>query len=370
MPYPAPRYGIPSRRPSTPAPLHRRPSMLFAYLSLDMDSLTHIVLGAAIGEVLAGRKLGKKALLIGAIANSLPDIDIVAAFWLPTARDVLAHRGITHSFLFVAVMTPLLSLLAGRLFPRARMTRRDWWVFFGVELFAHIFIDAFNAYGTGWFEPFDHYRVSFHLLFVADPFYSIWLVIAFIVLLVLRAAHPARRKWAFTGILLSSAYLCYCLSNKMHVDRQAKADLLAQHHPFTRYFSTPTPLNSWLWYIVAKDSSGFYTGYRSVFDRQATDFRYQPRADSLLHPFLDHSDVRCLLQFSQGYYTVEHWGDTVVFNDLRFGEIKGWEDPKAHFVFHYFLQRPGENGVVMQRGRFAGWDGRALKTFVRRVRGN
>ncbi len=77
-----------------------------------MDSLTHIVLGAAIGELMAGRKLGKKALLIGAIANSLPDIDFVASMWMPTAQDVWAHRGLTHSLVFVLVMTPLLAWLA------------------------------------------------------------------------------------------------------------------------------------------------------------------------------------------------------------------------------------------------------------------
>src|SRR5579872_707896 len=98
-----------------------------------MDTLTHIVLGAAIGEVFAGRKLGKKALLIGAVANSLPDIDIVAALWLDTARDVCAHRSITHSFLFVVVMAPLLAFLAGRLLPRTGMTRVGWWGFFSVE---------------------------------------------------------------------------------------------------------------------------------------------------------------------------------------------------------------------------------------------
>ncbi len=53
-----------------------------------MDTITHIVLGAAVGEVLAGKKLGKKALLIGAIAGNLPDIDFVASFWLDSARDV------------------------------------------------------------------------------------------------------------------------------------------------------------------------------------------------------------------------------------------------------------------------------------------
>ena len=335
-----------------------------------MDSLTHIVLGAAMGELLAGRTLGKKALLLGAIANSLPDIDFLASFWLDTARDVWAHRGITHSFLFVVVMTPILSGLAARLFPRSGMTRGHWWLFFGVELLAHIFIDAFNAYGTGWFEPFSRYRVAFHVLFVADPLVSIWLAIAAVVLILLRRDHPTRRKWAWISLACAIGYLGYALANKAAIDHQARADLAAQHHPYTRYFSTPTPMNCFLWYIVAEDSGGFYTGYRSVFDHQPTQFRFQPRGRRLLKPFLEHSDVHYLLRFSQGFYTVEEWGDTVVFNDLRFGEMKGWEDPKARFVFHYYLQRPGENGVVIQRGRFAGWDRRTFRIFIRRIRGN
>ncbi|HEY4107448.1 metal-dependent hydrolase [Puia sp.] len=335
-----------------------------------MDTLTHIVLGAAIGEVLAGRKLGKNALLFGAAANSLPDIDFVASFWLPTARDVWAHRGLTHSFLFLAFMTPVLAFLAARALPRSGMTRRDWWLFFGVEIFAHLFIDAFNAYGTGWFEPFNHYRVSFHVLFVADPFFSVWLAISFAALLILRRNHPARRKWAWAGLLLSTAYLCYCITNKLRIDDHARADLQAQHHTYTRYFSTPTPLNNWLWYIVAEDSGGFYTGYRSMFDHKPTQFRFQPKAKRLLKPYLEHPDVHYLMRFCQGFYTVEEWGDTVVFNDLRFGEMKGWEDPKARFVFHYYLQRPDENEIIVQRGRFAGWDRHSLRIFIRRIRGN
>ncbi|HEY6901521.1 MAG TPA: metal-dependent hydrolase, partial [Puia sp.] len=68
--------------------------------ALEMDSITHIVLGATVGEALAGRKLGKRAMLLGAIANSFPDIDFIGSFWMGTARDVWTHRGITHSILF------------------------------------------------------------------------------------------------------------------------------------------------------------------------------------------------------------------------------------------------------------------------------
>src|SRR5260221_3993966 len=157
-----------------------------------MDSITHIVLGATVGEALAGRKLGKKAMLLGAIANSLPDIDFVGSFWLSTARDIWAHRGITHSFLFVLVMTPVLAFVAGKLYPRSGMTRRDWGLFFGLQLFIHLFIDAFNAYGTGRFEPFSHHRVAVHVLLLAAPIYTICLVLLTPAILLLPMNRPAR----------------------------------------------------------------------------------------------------------------------------------------------------------------------------------
>lgn len=367
-----------------------------------MDSITHIVLGATVGEALAGRKLGKRAMLLGAIANSLPDIDAIGSFWLGTAKDVLAHRGITHSFLFVAVMTFVLAAIAERVYSRrgaggggaagvgggasgagdrgaaggvgggagSGMSRKDWWIFFGVELLLHIFIDAFNAYGTGWFEPFSHYRVSFHVLFVADPFYTVWLLLSFFALLLLRKGSRARKGWVWVGLVGSSLYLGYCISNKLQIDSRVKKDMAAQGIGHTRYFSTPTPLNNWLWYVVAEDSGGFHTGYRSMFDHQPTHFRWLPRNVKLLEPFRGHEDLEYLLRFSQGYFTVEQWGDTLVYNDLRFGEIRGWADPKARFVFHYFLQYPDQNGVVVQRGRMDGWNRRTLRVFVRRIRGN
>jgi inner membrane protein len=151
-----------------------------------------------------------------------------------------------------------------------------------------------------------------------------------------------------------------------------KKELEGQQIACRRYFTTPTPLNSWLWYIVAEDSVGYHTGYLSLFDRQRPiDFQFFPRNDTLLMPFREQEDVRALLRFAQGYYTVEKWNDTLlVFNDLRFGQMKGWEDGRAHFVFHYFLQHPGDNAVIVQRGRFAGWNVRTFRDFVRRIWGN
>ena len=77
-----------------------------------MDTLTHIAIGACIGEVVLHKQLGKKALLWGILAQSIPDIDFIAAFWLDPSENLLAHRGFTHSFLFAIFISLSMSLAA------------------------------------------------------------------------------------------------------------------------------------------------------------------------------------------------------------------------------------------------------------------
>jgi inner membrane protein len=335
-----------------------------------MDTITHIALGACIGELVAGRKLGKKAIIIGAVANSLPDIDVVAASWLTADENVLAHRGFTHSLLFAVLVSLLLAYICRRVFISSAVAFKAWLFFFITELTAHIFLDSLNAYGTAWFEPFSHYRVSFNTIFVADPLFSLWIGIAFLVLLVLKRNHT-KKKWVIAfGLGISNLYLLYCVINKVNTNADVKAQLRAQNIHYTSYFTTPTPFNNFLWYVVAGNDSGFYTGYYSVFaPDKKIDLYFFPRNDSLIKPIRNEDEVKNLLRFSQGFYTVERWNDTLVFNDLRFGQIVGWQKPDAKFVFHYFLQRPGANALVLQRGRFENWDGKATESLINRIKG-
>ncbi|MHA4809337.1 metal-dependent hydrolase [Flavitalea flava] len=336
-----------------------------------MDTITHIVLGATLGDAILGRRLGKKAMVLGAVAQSLPDIDFVASFWLDTPHDVYAHRGITHSLLFVLVLGLLLAGASAWKYKEYPISRQRWLFFWSLQLLVHIVLDAFNAYGTGWFEPFSHHRFSFNVLFVADPFFSVWLGISFLALLILKKDNPARKGWIGFGLILSCSYLGYCIINKNRIASAVQKELQRQQITETRFFTTPTPMNSWLWYIVVADQHGYYTGYRSVFDKQPTiDFHYFPRNDSLLTPFRKDEGVRPLLKFCQGYYTIDRWkGGGLVFNDLRFGQIKGWEDGQAPFVFHYFLEHPDDNTVIVQRGRFAGWNRQTVRDFIKRIGG-
>jgi len=336
-----------------------------------MDSITHLALGACMGEAFAGKTVGKKAMLWGAMAQSIPDIDFITSFWMDTSSNLLAHRGFTHSFLFCAIITPLFALLAERLHRPHNIRLGKWMLFFGAVIFIHIFIDAFNNYGVGWFEPFSHQRISFNTIYVADPFFSIWPGIACVALLYLSRWKPQRKKWWRMGLGLSALYLMYCLINKAQVDKDVKDILQKQQIRYTKYFTSPAPLQNWLWYVVAGNDSGYHVGFRSIFDnKKEISFQYFPCNDSLLRPVEDHEDLQRLIRFSKKYYTVEKWGDTLVFNDLRFGQIIGWENPKGKFVFHYFLQHPDDNKLVVQRGRFEGWNRQTALNLVKRIRGN
>lgn len=336
-----------------------------------MDSLTHIALGACMGEAFAGKTVGKKTMLWGVLAQSIPDIDFIASFWLNTSDNLLAHRGFTHSFLFAALITPIIAFTAYSLHKPHNISFIRWILFIGSVIFMHDFLDAFNNYGVGWFEPFSHARISFNTIYVADPFFSIVPGIALVLLLLLRQKNTRRKTIWKIGLIFPLFYLLYALSNKMYVTNKTKKILALQNISYNKLLITPAPLQTWLWFVVAGNGSGFYTGYRSVFDnQQKIDLHFTPQNDSLKALVKAPEQINKLIRFSQQFYTLEKRKDSLILYDLRFGQIIGWQDNTEQYAFYYYLQPDVDNTLVVQRGRFAKWDKTSFQTLIRRIKGN
>ena len=81
-----------------------------------MDSLTQITLGAAVGEVVLGKKIGNRAIMWGAVAGTIPDLDVIANFFLDDMGALAFHRGFTHSIAFAVIMPWLIGWLVWRLY--------------------------------------------------------------------------------------------------------------------------------------------------------------------------------------------------------------------------------------------------------------
>jgi inner membrane protein len=124
--------------------------------------------------------------------------------------------------------------------------------------------------------------------------------LALIILIVTKHGWRQRRKWWTMGLGLSAIYLLYCLFNKTMINSEVKSIMKKQNIQYERYFTTPTTLQNWLWYVVAGNDSGYYVGYRSVFDsKKQIDFEYFPRSESLLDSVEDSEGLQKLKRFSQ-----------------------------------------------------------------------
>ena len=323
------------------------------------------------GEAFAGKTVGKKAMLWGILAQSIPDVDFIASFWLKTSDNLLAHRGITHSLLFALLITPIIAGYAYTLHKPHNISLKKWILFIGSVIFIHLFLDAFNNYGVGWLEPFSHVRISFNTIYVADPFFSIIPGVALLMLLFIKQKSTVR-KWIWkTGLIIPFLYLLYSLANKLYVTAETEKILAAQNINFNKLLITPAPLQTWLWFIAAGNDSGFYTGYRSVFDKQPSlELHFKPQNNNLIHLVKEPDQLNKLIRFSQGFYTIEQRKDSMVFYDLRFGQIIGWQNPLEDYAFYYYLQPDVDNTLVVQRGRFAKWDRQSFNSLIDRIKGN
>jgi inner membrane protein len=336
-----------------------------------MDSLTHIVLGAAIGEAVLGKKIGRHAMLWGAIADTIPDFDVFAAPCFSSAQQLMVHRGITHSFLFVLCISPLLGWLLSKWYKNAALNWKSWtWLFF-LGLFSHILLDSLTAYGTGWFEPFSSYRVSFNTIFVADVFYTVPFLIFVLVALIAKNGSPRRIKWNKTGLIISTLYLIFTIVNKWHVHDKMQESFTKEHIPTSDFVTTPTPLNNFLWMAYTPDSTGYWFGYYSIFDKTNTiDYFHVNKNDSLLIPYADNKSVKILKQFSKGYYCVAQKDSSLYFNDIRFGQVGAWDKPDSAFVFSFVISENADNSKALDRSKLKTSYTEAISSLVHRIEGN
>jgi inner membrane protein len=314
-----------------------------------MDPLTHLTLGACAGELLLGKKFGKKAMLFGALAANLPDLDTVTGLFVPGDQALLLHRGITHSLFFALLAGLLLAYLFSKWYPR--IGYGAFALFFCLEIGLHDLLDTCTSYGTGLLEPFSHKRFSFHFLFVVDPLFTISLLVATLVLLIRKTGDISRMKWAAGGISISLLYVGVALFCKSRLDPAAN-------------MTTPAPFNCLLWYCIKRTNTGYYTGYQSVFDKGPVSYEFHPQNSQLLttpEPYL--------IRFADGYYTVSGSGGRLYFNVLRFGQVQGWQTKDAPFILSYPLGTNRDENMIIQKGRLSGWNSRSVHQYLERIVG-
>ena len=308
-----------------------------------MDSLTQIVLGAAVGEVVLGKKVGNRAMLYGAIAGTIPDLDVLTRFFMDTVTATEWHRGFSHSIFFSVLFAPVFGWLVWRLNSKEDASWKDWsWLMFW-GLFTHPILDAFTTWGTQLFWPLK-IRLAFQSVFVIDPLYTVPFIIFLILALFQNRTALERKRYVKLGLIISSSYLLLTL--------------VLKGIAFGKFEMAN---------IETEDA--YLMGNYSFFDSKPIVFKSYPKNRELLGSLKSKDKIKRLIQITEGWYTISEKKGQLYFNDLRFGLIS-MDETDTQFAFSYKILPNGKDIIVEEMPKFKRDAKRLMASLWQRIGGN
>jgi inner membrane protein len=290
-----------------------------------MDSLSQAALGAAVAVAVMQRRTAVwKAAAFGAVAGTLPDLDVFVDHG-DAVLDMVLHRAETHALFWLTLFSlPLGGLMSA--LARERGHWRRWWLAAWLTLITHPLLDAMTVYGTQLFLPFTNAPVGVGSVFIIDPAYTLPLLVGVIAALALRG-HGSALRWNAAGLVLSTAYLGWGAMAQAHVESVARETLAAQGLKADHLLVTPTAFNTVAWRVVAIDEAGsaWREGYYSLLDApsppaQRITFDRFERGNALAAETAGFDRAERIRAFSRGFWAMDERDGRIVISDLRMGQ--------------------------------------------------
>lgn len=294
-----------------------------------MDSLTQALLGAATFAAVKDKDLGSKSLLIGAIAGTIPDLDVLLAPFYNEIEFLSIHRGLSHS-IFVAIGLSVILGEFGHRLSKQEHSRRSWMLAFFLALVTHSLLDCCTSFGTQIFSPFSSQLVAWNFIHVFEPTYTLILAVGLVLLFTVKKKARARQSLLRSTLLVSTAFLCWTVVSKALAKEKFTTELKIQGIEYEEMMLAPTPFNSILWHGIVKTSSGYCFGTYSLFDeREHITFFFEESANEALDQLRDLQLVQVYLAHTDGFplVKVDEEGNIRIYS-VKYGPVNYQGQPE------------------------------------------
>lgn len=309
----------------------------------DVEWITQAALGALIGELILGRRLGNRALAWGALFGILPKFDVLLYPLLDTAQKLAWHRGPSHSLLIMGLGSWGISQGLVKLWKRDKISKPLAGGFVFAVWSGHVLLDCFTVEGAALLWPFSSKRVAFNILYPVDFLITLPLVATVVWMTFLgeekakqsRSKKPQplskRRKLCYWGLGISAAYVAMAVGIKFLTSARFEADLSRRGTKYERRMESPTPFNILLWRSVVDRGSEFWVGYRSVFEYGATPVRWTvyPKKAENTAEIADMRETKTLMRHTDGWWIARPYAKGAWMGDLRIPESRTWGSKKG-----------------------------------------
>lgn len=334
-----------------------------------MDSLTQAALGAAVGHACWHRQLGRSALLLGAAAGVLPDLDVLAYPFMDEIQKLYWHRGESHSLFFAVLGSLFLGWLWRKTRWRDKLSLQRVAVGMFLVLVTHYAIDCFNIYGTQLLAPLSRHGFSVGNMFIIDPLYTLPLLAGVVFAGILRGRAGTRANRV--GLILSSLYVIFSLAAHGYADHTFRRRLAARNVEVQASLTGATPMNTLLWRHIARTPDAIYVGYFSLIaDRPRDEIRFQriSRNEHLVEPYRGQRNLEVIQWFSQGFWTARQTAKGLELADLRFGELRMQaNDPPDRWRYFFAWEIGKDPDLLVPRPRASDGFGEALGVLWRQL---
>lgn len=139
-----------------------------------MDLVTHGLMGTIMAAFGLKKKFGAISMVVLAIGNIAPDLDVVTFLRGPKAFYKY-HREVTHSLMGAAILWVLIS--AGIYFFTPLHDLLAIIGMVGAGIAGHLLLDSLTPWGLPLFYPFKSKKYSFDLIWFFDPFIILTMLI-------------------------------------------------------------------------------------------------------------------------------------------------------------------------------------------------
>ncbi|WP_310991161.1 metal-dependent hydrolase [Aequorivita marina] len=331
-----------------------------------MDSVTQIVLGAAVGEAVLGKKIGNKAMVLGAIAGTIPDLDVLSSNFADTVTALEIHRGFTHSIVFAVVFGLLFGWMLSLWDKRANL--KQWFWFWFLCFVTHPLLDAHTTWGTQLFWPLD-LRLAYKNIFVIDPLYTVPFLVFLILAMLQKRGSIKRRRFNNLGLIVSSCYMVLTLILKGITYFKFQNALQEQNIAYSGLQTKPSPFNTVLWTANVETEDAFLIGDYSFFDTKPIQFVSHSKNHEALGQLVNEPKVQRLIDITQGWYTISEKEGGIYLNDLRFGKIS--LDPNSDkYAFSFKIERTGRDILITEEPKDVADANKLLPALWERIKGN
>lgn len=317
-----------------------------------MDSVSHIIIGAAIGETLLGKKIGRWGMLLGAVAKSIPDFDLFYTGLGDPRAYMCEHRAHTHSLFIEALYAIPIAWLLVKLFNQ-KVSFPRMLVFMLACLWGHSLLDWCTNFGTQLLLPFSSENYSLNTLAIVDLLFTLPMLIMIVIAMFYKRNEVRRFKLAKASIIYCILYLGLTFVNKIQAENLAQESISKNNIPAKQYMTNPTMLNNLLWYTVASNDSNIYIGeFSLLYKSNPITWHKYARNQNLMYKCKSTQDVAILRWFSDPYTIAQENGDTLNIYGVKFGRTNMLEtELQKTFIFHYKLyQKDGKEMMGMEQG--------------------